>query len=163
MSEKTKETTEVQLKPETLAISEQIQKIMALDATANGEMDASVFNANLPDGITVKQVEALFNYLPTYGAAQSHAYGLKAVPVMAANKDIQEATFVTKLPGRNNNISIDIRREKKSFNPQDRDNPIVAYGHMDYSLNLSAGNAKSGEIGRARRIVKELAQQSFSV
>lgn len=163
MSEKTAKA-EVTLKPETLEMSLQLQPMIksALDAKMNGEIDSTVLDANLPAGITVKQAEEFLKFLPTYGAAVTHAYGTVVTPAFAADPELTSSILTAKLPGRNNKIGLNYRRSKESFNPQDRDNPIIAHGHIDFNLDISAGNAKSGEIGRARAMIKSFAATSFS-
>lgn len=164
MSEKTEK---IELKPATLAVSEQIRKLAETDKkTGATTVPVAAFEAVLAtkhDGkYGADDVKNILNVVKEFGAGSIHAAGVIGVPILAKNKDLAETTFTAELPGSNNAVNVGVRREKQSFNPQDRDNPIITYGATDFHLQLSAGKAKSGEIGRARKFVSNLAAAEFS-
>ena len=150
------------LKEKTLELSNQIAKAMSIDTkTGVATIDNKVFVANLPDNVPVEAVKSYNDYLNTFVAASVDAYGRKVTDVFTKHKSLERANFTADLIGRDK-LVLDYKRQQVSANPQDRDNPIVTHGHFNVNLDIAAGNAKTGEIGRARQLIKSLAAESFA-
>lgn len=150
------------LKEATLDLSSQIAKAMEIDSkTGQATLDNKVFIANLPEGVTTDTVKAYSEYTNSFVAAAVDAYGRKATEILTKQKTVDRANFTANLIGRDS-LTLDYKRQRVSVNPQDRENPIVSHGHIDVNLNWAAGNSKTGEIGRARQLIKSLASDAFA-
>lgn len=124
--------------------------------TGAAELDLTAFEATATDKVTVESVKNAFEHVNTYIGAALVSQAEKNVKVFEKNPELDKTTLSLKLPGRNNQVTVVTHRAKEMRNPQDAENPLVIPGFTEFDFKLSAGNAKSGEIGRARSVVKNL-------
>ncbi len=148
-----------QLSDATLAMSKAIAGAISRDegVTDSAKVSKTTFIQTLPEGMTEENVKSVLGHISSYGAAGVDAVGRDGVACMKKNKDLNVVNYTLDLPGRGNEISVQVHRRREKLNPADPSgDPIITHGHVDYKLRLSAGKASSGELGRARQAIREL-------
>lgn len=91
------ETVKTELKPEVLAIADELRKSAKLEE-GKVTFDKEVFEKTLPEGLTNKLVRQAEHHKQNFGLAQSLVTGELAIPAMAKNKELKEVVASTALP-----------------------------------------------------------------
>lgn len=157
MSEK---TTPAELKPEVLAMSEELKKVIKYDKEGQGTIEDGVYKKMLPEGMTEKDVRKVYDYNVNFVAALAHAAGTESVEVMAKNKSVNDTYVKVPTVGRDF-VEIVVDRKRETTNPRDRDNKIITYGATRVAMRNFPG-ANAGQLKAARGIVAELAMKKIA-
>ena len=119
--------------------------------------EGSVFNENLPEGITVKTVEQINDYTKSFVASGLKAFGEHAGEVMVKNKGIDKVAGSIAL-GPLGDVSYSFDREREVTPPKGE--PYTQKLASMVNVHLKSG--KSGvELKKARESLRDLAEKSL--
>lgn len=150
------------LKEETLKISKEIKANLTVDASGECSGDSqSVYEAHLPDGITMDTVKSVSSYNTTFCAAGTHAVGELAIEAMKKDKKLESVT--AKLPfGSRDSLNLTFHRSREGVQNfgADKGKSVTQYGSSVVRVRTRAGN-NSGQMAAARKLISDLATEAF--
>lgn len=149
------------LKKEVAALVDKMQDGISVAKDGVATVNDSLFEDNLPEGISMKTVAEVENYKMNFGAAAQHVWGKKVVDVMAKNADLHEASV--KIPmTKNSRYEMTIYDKKDYINRLSGTNETVTqYGVTVTRLVDNAGRANIGPMGAVRSEIREYAKEKF--
>lgn len=129
--------------------------------TANKSVKTTdgVYEANLPEGLTMPIVTQVSEYNTDFVAASAYAFGQVAVKAMAADKTLDQLTGTIPMAGKDA-VHHTIHREKTYANALGGGDPIVKQGVMVTTLETRAGK-NGGQLKAARNEIGSLAAEAF--
>ena len=144
---------------EVLRISSLIKNAVTTDAKAGVITEnepGKVYEASLPEGLTVEVVKTVNNHNGNFVAGTAHALGTIAVDTLKANKDLKEVTGDIKTVGKDH-VGITVTRSREYVNRLGGGNEtIVKFGVTDATYHHAPGT-NSGQLKVVRGVIGELA------
>ena len=129
---------------------------------AKGKIDVesgSIFDSNLPEGLTPKSVSALNNYVANFNAAALHAAKGPAIDALVDNKDLDAVKVVVDLGAYGQSTS-KISRQSTNSDPKDRSKEIVTKGSLRSRIEPSGG-LFGGRYDEVKKSIKALGEEKL--
>lgn len=145
-----------------------IAKLTELIAPTVGQTDnkgnievasGSVFDENLPEGVTVDSVKALNNYVADFNAASLHAAKGPAIQALVDNKDLERVKVKVDL-GCFGDATSAVSRESTNRDPRDKTKEIVTKGAVRTRVELGSG-IFGKRYDAAKAAIKTLAEEKL--
>jgi hypothetical protein len=156
-------TTKSKINESVLTYAEVLRKSMTVDkkeATVSGH--EGVYEATLPEGLTMETVESLDTHNDTFVAAGTLVAGELFVEAMASNKKLDSGSVVYPM-GKNNTLSVDVKRLEKFKNHlSGNGEEVTKYGVVTASYDVRGANRKVGQLKAVRAEIAELAQAALA-
>lgn len=112
-------------------------------------VDPGMYDANLPEGLTVGQVAAVKQYDSMYFSAATKALGDKAIETFAAHKKVDEVN--AEFPLHDKDVwTVGVDRVKKYAPIQPGGKETVTYGAINAKLVTQAARANRGGLQHIR-------------
>lgn len=129
----------------------------SLEGTSDVTSNGSVFEDNLPEGLTKDHVEGVHNYVTDFVAAGQLAIGEHVLDAMSKNKDIKEATGTIKM-GVLGDATFSFDRDKTVTPPKGE--PFVQ--KLASRTNVRFKSGENGPLLKsAREQLREMADKSL--
>lgn len=161
----TKTTKIAVVKDEIIELSNKLVAGMALDKdTGIGtEIEAGkLYEDNLPDGLTMKEVKLKADYDTKFVAAAAHAAGVMSIEAMKANPNLNETSFDFRIGVRDElNVGTDRRREYTN-RLGGAEETIVKHGDMRTKYVNKAASQSAGQLKIVRQSIAALAMETLS-
>lgn len=137
---------------------ELISKITESLTTEGGVISStgSVYNDNLPEGLTPETVEAVSDYTTSFVASGMEAVGHAAIKAMVADKAINQVTADIGM-GAFGSVAYSVDRSKE-YSPKGE--VVVVKGMPKADVIFEAGK-NSGQLAAAKRLIKEIAKDAL--
>lgn len=151
------------VKAEVLALAETIEAGLLHEKKSTvitEKEEGSLYEANLPEGLTPEIVNAVSDYNTTFVAAGAHACGKMAVEAMAKDKTVTEITGQIKM-GKRDKVGYTIARSKEYENRLAGDGvKTEKFGVVTTSYEVQGGTNK-GQLKAVRNLIGELANAAL--
>ena len=147
----------------TVALADKLQSDIETAVSSKGNIDNSLYESNLPEGITKEVDNAVREYRQQFHHATGLAYGRAMVAAAAKDKKIEEGTISIGMGGKDV-IEHHFKRREEFTNRMDKDNPqtVVKYGHMTTKLTIAGTSGSSGQLAAVRKTIGALAAEKLA-
>ena len=149
-----------ELSQETLDLAEQIKAGIEIDsATGTATKVDNVYEASLPEGVTIDQVNAIGKHRTRFTAASAKAVGELAQAAMVANNKLESVEVAIPM-GKYDTLNLKSSREKEIRNVATGETS-VSYGHLSTPVIKSRSVNNSGELAMIRKALSEAGAASL--
>jgi len=150
---------------EVLDMSKKIAESLTIDKkTGHGEAADGIYEANLPETLTVETVKAVTDYNTTFVAAGTHAFGTIAIEAMKSSKNLTEANVKIKMFDKDV-LGVSIERSKDYNNAlakEGQPKTVTKFGVVQTVYDVNAGGNKSGQLKLVRKEIAAMASEFLS-
>jgi len=152
--------TKINLEKEVLELASKIEKDLVIDKkTGLVTENKSLYEENVPEGLTVEVIEKVADYNTKFIAAGAFAFGNIAINAMASNKSLDNATATFKMIDKDS-VSYNLERHKVFNNHLGNGEAIDKYGVITTSYDVRGGK-NAGQLKTARKLIAEIASSKL--
>lgn len=145
---------------DVLALSGKLAEHVKINAKGEVTLgEGNLYEDNLPEGVTKKEVAAVHGYDETFIAAASHAVGTKAIKSFKSHSALDKIETSIPMAGKNH-LDLEFARKETFPNPAGGE-PITRHGTMTPKYVVHAGRAKVGHLGAVRKLLAEEALKAL--
>lgn len=167
MTDKTTTKPAHKLSDRVLAIAELTTEHVTIDAAGVGKEKTSIYEAGLPDNLTMEAVENVSKYNTDYIAGTAHGFANLSIAAMKSNGKLAETQLELKM-GVHDTLALAMTRHKEettSFEKDEAGNPIAkttdVYGKTRVNYTTRAAS-NTGALKSVRNMAKEAAQAALA-
>ena len=126
-------------------------------------LDEQFYFDNLPEGITKEHVEKVHNYDADFFAASGHAFGMKSIELMKADKNLEQTSFTTAVVKDTIKGTMNREWEKMTGAPKEGEpvEKVKAYGQLTMGWHKKGTKGSQGAMKKVRDDIGHWATEAF--
>lgn len=149
----------VELKKDTVELADKIKEGIKIDPkTGVGTITPDIYEKLLPEGISIKQIEAINAHNTHFAASATLAFGEASIPVLKKNKELPKTNLEIPLVGKDH-IGLVFNRSQQVRAPGSSEETTV-YGTVRPQFNFY-GTKSRGEMAKVKSILNEKAGKAL--
>ena len=166
MTDKAKDTKETKapvIKAEVTALADKLSEQITAAAKATENIDNSLWEKNLPEGVTPEIDAKVRDHRITFQNATALAFGRAMTDIVADSKGkIESGTIAIGMGGRDADEHT-FHAKEEFVNRMDKENPVTVtkYGHMVTKLTVAGTSGSSGQLSAVRKVIGQLAAEKI--
>lgn len=164
----TDKTTQVEaklphIKEEVSSLADKIQADISKAAAAKTNIDNSLYEGNLPEGITKEIDNTVREYRQNFHHASGLSYGRAMVELAAKDKKLEGGNISIGMGGKDS-IEYAFKTKEEFVNRMDKENPVtvVKHGYMVPKLTIAGTAGSSGQLSAVRKTIGALAAEKLA-
>ncbi len=136
-------------------------KIKVDSTTGVGTADDSIYKDTLPEGVTMKTVEAVKRHDRDFIAAGAEVFGSLAIDAMAKNKKLENASLSIPM-SKDDQVSYNVDRHRQYQNHLSGDGkPVDKFGILTTTYEAKGGK-NAGDLKKVRVGLQEVAAKKLA-
>lgn len=147
------EKKQASFKPEVQELADKIAKGITIKKTGESAIEENLYEAHLPEGMTMETVRDVRAYTSNFIAAGQHAFGVAAVDAMKKNDDLQKVTDTLGL-GEKDTVTYTVERNRTFMDHmganKDNPKPILKHGVCSATVTMAGTAGSVGQLKIAR-------------
>lgn len=154
--------TKANIKEATRTLADRLKAELTVDAaTGVGTFAPETFANNLPEGLTMDHVEAVYGYQDQLVAAGALAVGESAIPVLEKAGETSRVTATLSTTGKNYiGYAFDRSRQVPTRNEDGTTGTREKFGSMTVDI-VTYGTKNRGQLAQVKNELSEMALAAF--